>query len=213
MMFRIVGPTGSAKQQFNRPLDDVETSQRVDVARRSIDAALTRATLADIDAVLARFPIECRSTAVTETVDVDKVGRTIRLIAVPYEAPTQVVFRGQMWSEVFSRGAFDDIGGRNVRVNRGHDRGRTVGRVVAFDTTDHRGLVADLRIARTALGDETLALAAEDCLSASIGFSVPAGGEQLDYRSRARRVNRAILDHVALVEDPAYTGAAILGVG
>jgi phage head maturation protease len=164
---------------------------------------------------LARFPaVECRSAATSEPlVAVDKAGRVISIVVVPYETPADVMFRGAVWREVFSRSAFADLGSRPVRVNRGHDRARTIGKVISFDPSDRRGLVAELRIARTALGDETLTLASEDCLSASIGFSVPVGGEILDYRTRLRRVNRAVVDHIALVEDPAYADAAVLAVG
>jgi phage head maturation protease len=136
-------------------------------------------------------------------------------LAVPYESPALVVFRGGTWLETFSRNAFIGIGhtGKTVRVNRDHDRSRTCGKVIRFDPNDERGLITEIRIARTVLGDETLALAADDCLSASVGFGVPAGGEQLDTRARTRRINRAILDHVSLVADPAYVGADILAVG
>jgi HK97 family phage prohead protease len=143
----------------------------------------------------------------------DKTNRMTTLVAVPYESPAVVAFRGQTGRETFARGAFDDIGTRACRVNRSHDRGRTIGKVVSFDPTDPRGLVAELRIARTPLGDETLTLAAEGCLSCSIGFSVPTGGEVLDHRTRVRRINRAVVDHISLVEDPAYADAVVLEVG
>jgi hypothetical protein len=45
-----------------------------------------------------------------------------------------------------------------------------------------------ISIAATLLGDDTLALCAEDCLSASVTFSVPHNGERLDTRARLRRV-------------------------
>lgn len=140
--------------------------------------------------------------------------RVITVIAVPYEEPAVVNFRGAVWTEVFDRNAFRDGAdpGRRVPVNRDHDRTRLVGKVVGFDTTDRRGLLVSIRIANTELGDETLALAAEDMLSASVGFSVPKGGEQLDHDRMTRRVLRANLDHIALVSQPAYPGAVITGV-
>lgn len=139
--------------------------------------------------------------------------RVITVVAVPYEQPTQVLYRSQLWTEVFTRGAFTGIelqAGR-IRVNRDHDKSRTVGKVIAF-RDDPAGLIAEIRIARTPLGDETLALAAEDMLSASVGFGVPAGGAQLDTRNRTRRITRAVLDHLSLVESPAYENASVVGV-
>lgn len=172
------------------------------------------AVIAEIDAVLSKCRVvECRSAAIAEsTVDVDRASRIVTVIAVPYESPTSVMFRGALWTEIFARNAFGGIGDKVIRANRDHDRTRTCGRVVRFDVADPRGLVAEIRIAATPLGDETLALAADDCLSASVGFGVPPGGEQLDYRAKTRRINRAVLDHVALVADPAYQGAAVLAV-
>lgn len=183
-------------------------------------AAATQAeqSIAAIDAVLGsrRQTVECRSAAmVLPIVDVNSSTRTVTCIAVPYESPATVVFRGQAWAEVFTRGAFTGIAQHTstIRVNRDHDITRPVGGVVRFDTDDWRGLITEMVIARTQLGDETLALAAEDCLSASVGFAVSPGGEQLDYRAKLRRVTRATLVHVALVANPAYTGASVLAVG
>jgi phage head maturation protease len=212
---RIVGPP--------RPLASIRPSmEHVGVQERAarvmaeVNRLLNRAALAEIDAALARFPtIECRSAATTETVAVDRSTRVVEILVVPYEEPTSVVFRGQTWTEVFSRSAFNDVEAstHTIRVNRDHDRTRTVGRVLTFDPADRRGLVARIQIANTVLGDETLALAGDDCLSCSVGFRVAPGGEVLDHRSRLRRINRAIIDHVALTSDPAYLGAAVLAVG
>ncbi len=44
------------------------------------------------------------------------------------------------------------------------------GKVTRFDTRSAVGLVAEIKIAGTPRGDETLQLASEDMLSASIGF-------------------------------------------
>jgi phage head maturation protease len=193
-------------------------SERAASAIADIDAALEADTsqlaadaIACINAALGRVRIEWRSAA-TETVGVDRAARVIAVIAVPWDSPASVPFRGQTWKETFVRGAFDgiDSSGTGVRVNRDHDRSRTIGKVIHFDPHDTRGLIAEIQIARTALGDESLALAEEDCLSASVAFMVPAGGEQLDHRTRSRRIVRATLDHVALTADPAYEGAAVL---
>jgi phage head maturation protease len=92
------------------------------------------------------------------------------------------------------------------------NRADVVGKVVRFDTRDPRGLVASIRIARTQRGDDTLQLASEDMLSASVGFGVHRNGEVLDRFNRVRRVTSAWLDHIALVMSPVYSDAKVLAV-
>ncbi len=96
-------------------------------------------------------------------------------------------------------------------MNRDHDVQRTVGKAIRFDSNDPRGLVAELYISRTQLGDETLTLADEGILDASAGFMVKPGGEQWQG-SDTRRLNKLHLDHVALTPDPAYSDAKVLAV-
>lgn len=158
-------------------------------------------------------PIEIRSTT-TEVADVNMKQRIITLITVPYEQETEVGYRGEMWKESFARTAFSGIEKRpsRIRVNREHRRGDTVGKAVAFYPEKDEGLVADLKIVKSLRGDDTLALAEEDCLSASVGFGVLPSNQVLDRANRTRRINKAWLDHIALVEDPAYEGATVLAV-
>lgn len=142
--------------------------------------------------------------------------RIITVCVVPYEQEAIVEDGGQIWTETWVHGALTRClaaltDPSVIRVNREHDRGLTVGKVIALRDTP-AGLHADLRIARTARGDETLALAREGCLSASIGAGARAGGIIRDYTRRVRRVVGAELLHIALVESPAYTGATVLAV-
>jgi HK97 family phage prohead protease len=155
--------------------------------------------------------VEFRSSNVA---GVNFAQRTIELVAVPYDEEAAVEYRGEVWKESFARGAFDGIEKRpnRVRANRDHDRQRTIGKVVNFWPSRQEGLVAAVRIAQTALGDETLALADEDCLGASVGFAVRGSGQDLDRRSRTRRIKQAFLDHLSFVPDPAYEGAGVLNV-
>jgi HK97 family phage prohead protease len=147
--------------------------------------------------------------------DVDTKQRLIDLIAVPYEQETDVLWRGELWREVFDRAAFtgiEDHAGR-VRVNREHVRGDTVGKVVAFDASHPDGLLARVKIAQTSRGDETLALAEEDMISASVGYRVKTPSDvALNRRTKVRRVLKGFLDHLAMVESPAYVGAQVLAV-
>jgi HK97 family phage prohead protease len=139
--------------------------------------------------------------------------RQIELVVMPYETEAQVVHRGRLIREIVSRGAFEgiDANHRRVAVNRGHKIDQVVGKAIAFHPSRQEGLIAELRIARTPDGDETLALADEGLLDASAGFGVPAGGEAWAERG-LRRLNRLWLDHIAMVPDPAYQGASVLAV-
>jgi len=148
-----------------------------------------------------------------EQVGVDFPNRTIELIVTPYEQEALVPFDGRLVTEIFSRGAYDGIERRanRIRVNRDHDVTRTVGRAVTLHPSRDEGLVAEIRIARTELGDETLALADDGCLDASAGYLPMAGGEKWENRSRVR-VTKAWLGHIAMTPDPAYESARVLAV-
>ena len=73
-------------------------------------------------------------------------------------------------------------------------------------------MIAETRIAQTPLGDETLALAAEDMLSCSVGYAAGLKDQKLDRNTMTRRIHRAYLDHLSFVEDPAYEDAKVLSV-
>jgi HK97 family phage prohead protease len=147
--------------------------------------------------------------------DVDTKLRLVDLIAVPYDEETDVIWRGEDWRESFDRSAFtgiEDHAGR-VRVNREHVKGDTVGKVVSLTPGDPVGLRTVVKVAKSARGDDTLALAEEDMIGASVGYRVRQPSDvQFNRRTRVRRVMRAFLDHLAMVESPAYAGAQVLAV-
>jgi phage head maturation protease len=147
--------------------------------------------------------------------DVDVKQRIIDMIAVPWNQEADVPWRGEMWREVFRRHAFDGIephAGR-IRVNREHVRGDTVGSVVNLDPSASIGMLARVKVPKTLRGDETLQLAEEDMISASIGYFVKQASDvMVNKRIKMREVLRAFLDHLALVESPAYEGAQVLAV-
>lgn len=157
--------------------------------------------------------LELRNAAIAE---VKFPERIITLVAVPYDKSTLVTFRGRVWEESFARSAFNGIEERagRVRVNREHRKGNTVGKAIRFAPDSEEGLVTDLKIAETPAGDESLALAAEDMISSSVGFGVRGSDQELDPRPEPPRryIRRAFLDHIALVEDPAYDDAGVLAV-
>jgi HK97 family phage prohead protease len=156
-------------------------------------------------------PVEFRSSSVAS---VNWAKRIIEVIAVPYDEEAFVEYRGEMWAESFAPGSFDGLEKRPNRVkgNRDHDKTRTVGRAVAFYPSRAEGLVGEVRVSQTPLGDETLALADDEVLGASLGFAVRGRDQVLERRSMKRRIVRAFVDHVAFVPDPAYTGATVLAV-
>lgn len=166
--------------------------------------------------------IETRSAAV-QVDGVDFGQRIITVLAVPYEQPTQVPFRQEVWTEVFARSAFNGIETQNRKIPvtaaleipaPDHRGGRLVGRVISSDPYREEGLVSEVKISRTDQGDETLALAADEALAVSVGFMVknPRFDQDLDRYRKMRRVNRAFLDHLAFVGQPAYAGAKVLAM-
>jgi len=139
--------------------------------------------------------------------------RVIEMVVMPYEEETLVERAGRMVREIITRGAFDGIERRanRIKVNRDHQTERTVGRAVALHPSREEGLVGEIRIAKTPLGDETLTLADDGILDASAGFLPFPGGEKWETRNRVRML-KCWLGHIALVADPAYEGARVLAV-
>lgn len=143
---------------------------------------------------------------------IDFAERVIEVIAVPYDQEAVVDYRGETVRESFAPNAFDGIDTRNdhVTANREHDYSRTFGKVVEWRSGDPRGLIARIKVSDTALGDETLRLAADGVLKPSVGFVARPRDSIL--RNGLRRVVRAFMDHLSLVPNPAYMGADVLAV-
>lgn len=167
-----------------------------------------------------RSPIESRSATMGE---VNFPERLIEVIAMPYEQEALVEYRGELWHEVFDRGSFDGVEKRPNRIKafrdhepgeqiRGTARRGLVGKVIALWPDREEGLVGAVRIARTPLGDETLALADEGILGVSSGFGVRGSDQVLNRATKQRRIRRAFLDHLAFPNDGAYSGAQVIGV-
>jgi HK97 family phage prohead protease len=145
--------------------------------------------------------------------DVSFPERTIELVVMPYEEETLVEHKGRMIREVIARGAFDGIQRRanRIKVNRDHQESKVVGRAVAIHPSREEGLVAELKISNTPLGDETLTLADDGVLDASAGYLPMPGGEKWLTRSSVR-ILKGWLGHIAMVAEPAYEGARVLAV-
>jgi hypothetical protein len=138
--------------------------------------------------------------------------RMITIVAMPYDEETSRA--GGRFLESFAPGSFAGLEHRNgrIRVNREHVIGAPVGRVDVWHSDREDALVAELRVSRTQLGDETLELAADGVLDASVGFLPMEGGEQWTENRAKRRITKAWLHHLGLTADGAYEGARVLEV-
>lgn len=163
-------------------------------------------------------PVEERAATVN---NVDFAQRVITLLAVPYEQPTQVEYRSELWNEVFSRSSFNGIETRQRRIpvstvlhapSFDHNNARLVGKIISADPGCSDGLLLEAQISRTPAGDETLQLASDDAISPSVGFVSRAADHRLDRQTMTRRINRAFLDHLSFVPQPAYSGAKVLAI-
>jgi phage head maturation protease len=171
---------------------------------------------------LVETGIETRAAHVAE---VNFPKRLVTVIAMPYEQPTQIHERGRSFTEVVTRGAFDGIEKRarsKLRVNRDHIWDKLVGKVVGLHPSRTEGLVTEIRMFGTDIGERTLIECDEGGLDASAGFAllrrdegrgpVWDDAEVWEQNRSLRRLNRLWLDHVALVPDPAYPGAVVESV-
>lgn len=167
--------------------------------------------MTDVETRPPKAPVEIRAARL---VDVKFPARTIEVLAVPYETPTNLVeHEGRQITEVVARGAFgsdDGINRRRIACVRDHDKARVAGKMLHADTTRDDGLLVELRMSDTALGNETLELAADGVLGASIGFAPIKQRWSSDRRTR--RLEALYLDHVALCVDPAYPTAGVIDV-
>jgi HK97 family phage prohead protease len=142
--------------------------------------------------------------------------RTIDVIAMPWGVEADVRWRSQTWREVFLRGAFNEAikSGVRVPVNREHEHTLTVGRITSMVDHPH-GLLASVKVAKTDRGDETLQLADEGILGASVGYFLQRMSDVVLNRRAApprRTVKRAFMEHLAMTEIPAFKGADAIAV-
>lgn len=141
-------------------------------------------------------------------------GRTIVGIACPFDTPAQITEPGGSYTEVFRRGAFTrtiaERGPGRVKVYAQHqDRALPLGRAEIL-REDTAGLYAELRVSKTAAGDEVLELVRDGVLD---GLSIGAVPIRAD-RSRPGHVERleVSLREVSVVGTPAYDTARVLAV-
>jgi HK97 family phage prohead protease len=139
--------------------------------------------------------------------------REITLIAVPYNQEADVYdWGGGASKEKFVPGAFDGIESRTkqITLNRDHERARVIGVATSFDTKSERGLISTWKVSNTDLGTESLQLAADGVLRASVAFT--ARSQDMAVKDGVRSIYRAFLIHTALTPEPAYSGAEVIDV-
>jgi len=159
-----------------------------------------------------------------QVADVSYPRRTATVIVAPYETPTVIQTPLRSFTEIVSRGAYQGVQrrGGSIRANRDHDWRQIAGKVEALYPDREEGLVAEVRMFTSPLGEETLTLCAEGGLSMSAGFAlmreqgatgpVKKGAETWSENRSVRRLNDLWLDHVSFVGNPAYETAAVLDV-
>lgn len=170
---------------------------------------------------MTQLELEFRAAQVA---DVSYPNRTATVIVAPYDTPTVIHTAHRTFTEVVARGAYDGVQTRagKIKANRDHNWERIAGRVTGLYPDRHEGLVAEVRMSRTMIGDETLELCADEVLSVSAGFGlmreggatgpVKAGAETWEQNRTVRRLNDLWLDHVSFVPNPAYETATVLDV-
>lgn len=144
-------------------------------------------------------------------------GRTVHGILIPWDTPTRVydqhgpTGRAAAYTEAIARGAFPDAvtNPRAVKFLSHHNRQTNpLGRGEAI-RDDAAGLYGELRVSRTAAGDEVLELIKDGVLDA---FS--AGFVPVESVSRGDVYVRTLgrLNETSIVTFPAYADALVAGV-
>lgn len=150
------------------------------------------------------------------TSDVRPKQREIDVLAVPYNRAAEVwdPSEARRYRESISPSAFRVQKRRpnQVKVMRDHELTRLIGSCRAVHPNRTDGLHATMRIANTALGDESLALAEDGALHVSVGF-VPDFGHDEWNADRSAVIRHACdLWEISLVPFPAYEDAEVLAV-
>ncbi len=154
--------------------------------------------------------IEHRSAT---AVGVNHTRREVDMIIAPAAQPATIREPTRTYVETFVHGCFDgcETDPAKVKVNLHHDWTRLIGRAIRLDPWAEEGLTGTVKLARVRDADEALEMIDDGLLGVSVGFGVTRGGDEWRDQSH-RRVTRAMVDHIALVGNPAYTGAQVVGV-
>jgi phage head maturation protease len=145
----------------------------------------------------------------------DGDGRTLHGPLLPWGIEARVVDAGRLVTETFARGALAGTEPGRVPLTATHPRDAGTLPIGVTLSIDDRADAAwgEWRVSDTMIGNEVLALARDGVpLGLSVGFMEVAGGSRWSAdRQRVTRT-RAELDHIAVVRQPAYVGAGVVGV-
>jgi len=149
--------------------------------------------------------IERRTAPVV--LEVREDGRTLAGMAVPYGKRAKI----GTYFETFAPGAFADTEPSAVPLLAQHDRDvLPIGRAISLTETD-AGLEAEIRVSKTAAGDDVLELVRDGAATGlSVGF-VPVEDAWNRDRTEVER-RRAHLVELSVTAFPAYEDARILAV-
>lgn len=141
-------------------------------------------------------------------------GRTVEGMCVPFDTPTPVADQAGAYTECFDRGSFRQITRDPGRVRMVYEHTDDllgwVGRAVLL-REDTEGLFGEFRVDDTDRGRALRYKISDGQLTGlSVGF-VP-GRSYTDLGGVVHRKVVDRLDHVAVVESPAYPGARVLAV-
>ncbi len=131
-------------------------------------------------------------------------GRTITAVAVPYGEYATLSDGSQVR---FMQGSLP-VDGKAPRVFMYHDSTKPVG-IVAERVEVEGAMMAEMKISRTALGDEALTLAADGVMDVSVGVNPIRFDE--DKQGRVTVYEAEWLE-LSLVPIPAYAGAQVVDV-
>lgn len=143
-------------------------------------------------------------------------GRTVALLAVPYNTATDVYepafgeFRETMRHGTFAR-TIRERGPSRVKLLTQHDKTQVPVGHASLLREDARGLYSEFAVSKTERGDEALELARDGTLDgASVGMTVIA--ESWNASRTERDITEAKLWEVSLTPWPAYESAGVLAV-
>ena len=142
--------------------------------------------------------------------DSDDDGRTLSGMVVPYSTRAQIYENGRSFSEQIAPGACRDaVSSGGVPILWAHDRQSVPIATVTSLTERRDGLHMEARMLTHQLASSVQeALRAGAVRGASIGFSVPEGGDE--WRGEHERtIHRLDLREISITPFPAYTTTAV----
>ena len=138
-------------------------------------------------------------------VELRQEGRTLSGVAIAYGSEAKI----RSFRERFNAGAFGDVSGLDVILNRQHDRARPLARtggggLELRDSAERLEIAADLPETRGA--DDVLTLVGAGILR---GLSLEFVAIRETWQGNLRTILRATLRGVGIVDRPAYPDSAI----